>query len=122
MTLYTAVAGEVIFGREHTTYSGDLNVVVSQYFQSLIDLVAEVRTVMVAVKLDEFDACIGEAFGACLQGLQAETPVAPGKIQAVFETVGMGSFELLELLLNLLIFLLEVLKLHFSAPKKLRLT
>ena len=75
-------AGQLTLRRSDPADSGDLHSVGIQDLFYLFGFVAEIGTIAVSMQLDVAHFVPGQAGDRLLQGLNAETPVAPGEIKA----------------------------------------
>ncbi len=110
LALVGPVRGQVVVGGEHAADAAHLDIVRLEDTAGLVRLVAEVVAVVVAVQLDVADPGLGQPLARALQGLDAESPVAPREVEAPGD--GLLLLELLEGAADLLVLDLEVLWLH----------
>ncbi len=82
------IARKVVVGREHAADAGDTQVVVAENLQCFVDFVAEIQTVVVAVKLDERNLRPVKPRSGIGERLAAKAPITPGQIEAGLQLLG----------------------------------
>jgi hypothetical protein len=106
------IARQVVVGGEHAADAGDSQVVIAENPESFVNLISEVRPVVIAVQLDEGNLGLLQAFRGIQEGFPTEPPVAPREVEASLEPFRVVLSELTELVVNLRVFAFEMLALH----------
>ena len=82
LAAHGAIAGQIVVGGKHSAHAGDFQAVIGENLQRLVDFVAEIGAVVVAVQLDVGNLGLLEPRCRVGQRLSSESPVAPGEFEA----------------------------------------
>jgi len=86
--------------------------VIAKNLQGFVGLIAKVRPIVVPMQLDKGHSGLGQPFCRISKVLQTKSPVAPRQVQPLLQTFGTCLLKRVELLLNLSVFLFEMLFTH----------